>query len=539
MLLIRAVSFKGRPVARELSARFDESGGTIGRGDQSTLVLPDPERYISRTHATIAFQAGGFVITDNGTKNPVLLNGQPLGQGRQKRLASGDRITLGDYVLDVALAAPAGGPAAAAVTPSVTAPAVPGAVRSAVSSAGASAIPSGPSPVPGGARPKDDPLAVFSAQAHAAHDPFADLLGTPSPPSPVPGGPPSGGPIIAQPPAVPSPPGGPLPADLLDILRGAEPRIDQVYDLQPGPRSDPFAPEPVRDASVVASPASDPFAPPGMLMEAEKPSSRPTVPDHGPEIFTPFAPPPATPGAGAGAAMPQDSRAFAGPTGRTESTPEAPGPSAPEAPPPGRAVSGAVEEALLRSFLQGAGIDLGRVKVLTPQMMESIGQVLREAVQGTVELLRARGLTKSEMGADVTMIRPVDNNPLKFSPSAGAALIHLLAPSLPGFMPPLQAMKSAYDDLRAHQVGFLAGMRAALDEVLGRFAPAELERRLSDPTVLDSVLPMNRKAKLWDLFVQRYADVASEAREDFNTALGKAFRSAYDAQVAKLRGEAQ
>jgi FHA domain-containing protein len=237
--------------------------------------------------------------------------------------------------------------------------------------------------------------------------------------------------------------------------------------------------------------------------------------------------------------MPQDSRAFAGPTGRTESTPEAPGPSAPEAPPPGRAVSGAVEEALLRSFLQGAGIDLGRVKVLTPQMMESIGQVLREAVQGTVELLRARGLTKSEMGADVTMIRPVDNNPLKFSPSAGAALIHLLAPSLPGFMPPLQAMKSAYDDLRAHQVGFLAGMRAALDEVLGRFAPAELERRLSDPTVLDSVLPMNRKAKLWDLFVQRYADVASEAREDFNTALGKAFRSAYDAQVAKLRGEAQ
>src|SRR5262245_26973514 len=113
MLLIRAVSFKGQPVARELLAHFDESGGTIGRGDQSTLVLPDPERYISRTHATIAFQAGGFVITDNGTKNPVLLNGQPLGQGRQKRLASGDRITLGDYVLDVALTGPAVGTAAA------------------------------------------------------------------------------------------------------------------------------------------------------------------------------------------------------------------------------------------------------------------------------------------------------------------------------------------------------------------------------------------------------------------------------------------
>jgi len=48
--------------------------------------------------------------------------------------------------------------------------------------------------------------------------------------------------------------------------------------------------------------------------------------------------------------------------------------------------------------------------------MEAIGQLLREAVQGTLDLLRARGLTKSEMRADVTMIMAQDNNPLKFSP---------------------------------------------------------------------------------------------------------------------------
>ncbi len=137
------------------------------------------------------------------------------------------------------------------------------------------------------------------------------------------------------------------------------------------------------------------------------------------------------------------------------------------------------------------------------------------------------------------MIMPLDNNPLKFSPTVEAALIHLLAPSMPGFMPPLRAMKSAYDDLRAHQVGFLAGMRAALDEVLARFAPDELEKRLSDPAVLDSVLPMNRKAKLWDLFVERYGDVAGEAREDFNTAFGKAFRRAYDAQVKQAARRAE
>jgi len=118
-----------------------------------------------------------------------------------------------------------------------------------------------------------------------------------------------------------------------------------------------------------------------------------------------------------------------------------------------------------------------------------------------------------------------------------AALVHLLAPQAPGFMPPVRAMKESYDDLRAHQLGVLAGMRAALEEVLARFAPAELENRLSDRTVLDSLLPMNRGAKLWSLFVERYGNVVADAREDYNTAFGKAFRRAYEAQVKQLREE--
>src|SRR5436309_12268015 len=104
MLTIRAVSFKGQPIGREVTARFGEAGGTIGRGETNTLVLADPERFISRTHATISFQAGGFIITDNGTKNPVTLNGRPLGPGSQARLGDGDEIKLGDYTLEVTLA---------------------------------------------------------------------------------------------------------------------------------------------------------------------------------------------------------------------------------------------------------------------------------------------------------------------------------------------------------------------------------------------------------------------------------------------------
>ena len=122
MLTIRAISLKGRPLDRELTARFEESGGTIGRGESNTLVLPDPERFISRTHATISFQAGGYVITDTGTKNPVVVNGRPLGSGSQARLGDGDQIKVGDYLLQVAVTAQSGPLAASSVAPAAPSP---------------------------------------------------------------------------------------------------------------------------------------------------------------------------------------------------------------------------------------------------------------------------------------------------------------------------------------------------------------------------------------------------------------------------------
>ena len=95
-------------------------------------------------------------------------------------------------------------------------------------------------------------------------------------------------------------------------------------------------------------------------------------------------------------------------------------------------------------------------------------------------------------------------------------------------------MKDAYDDLRAHQFGFMAGMRAALTGVLGRFSPQKLEQRLVDKTLLDTLFQRNHKAKLWDLFTERYCDISTEAEEDFHALFGREFLRAYEAQIAKL-----
>jgi FHA domain-containing protein len=78
-------------------------------------------------------------------------------------------------------------------------------------------------------------------------------------------------------------------------------------------------------------------------------------------------------------------------------------------------------------------------------------------------------------------------------------------------------------------------MRAALAQVIERFAPAELEKKIAARSALDSLFAANRKAKLWDQFIALYGGIASEAEDDFHALFGKAFLEAYEAQMARLK----
>ena len=200
---------------------------------------------------------------------------------------------------------------------------------------------------------------------------------------------------------------------------------------------------------------------------------------------------------------------------------------------------GAVAELeLLRAFLAGAGIPEDAVRGgLTPESARLLGQLLHEAVRGTLDLLLARALTKREIRADVTVIVARENNPLKFSPNADAALRNLISPQGAGFMNPTDAMRDAFNDLRSHQFGFMAGMRGALEGVLARFEPAQLEQTLTRNRMRDALLPATRRARLWQLYEELYRDIMKEAEDDFQTLFGREFLRAYEAQIAKLEAE--
>jgi len=74
--------------------RLKEKTISIGRDPGNTLFIPDGR--ISRRHAVLTFENGGYVIEDLGSVNGTLINETPV---TREQLQIGDTITLGTTVL--------------------------------------------------------------------------------------------------------------------------------------------------------------------------------------------------------------------------------------------------------------------------------------------------------------------------------------------------------------------------------------------------------------------------------------------------------
>lgn len=482
LLNLRILSYRDQPVPLE-AARFDGAGGSIGRSPDNALVLDDPGKYISRVHAQVAFRDDAFYLEDVGS-NPSIVNDRPLGKGRQIVIAHGDRIVIGDYQLQAVLEA-------AAVVPPVP-----------------------PAPL---------------------NNPDLPLFVPPPPPAPVQLPPLDFAPVAAARFA---------PATLPDALAGAS-----ILDLQPGDQfgaggddplglnlfGAPVAAAPLRAAeSDHLSPelAAFPLMPPPAAPPAAAPGGFAIPHDYDPlaDFFPPAAAP--VPEPVAVELVSVEATALSAPPALVASAP-APVASAPA--PVTTAPAAASDSEVLQALLRGLGLPDLKLNRPATEVAESVGAMLREATAGTIDVLMARALTKKESRIEMTMLSVRSNNPLKFFPNADGALTQMLTGAMAGYLAPVQAMAGAFDDLRAHELAVIAGMRAALAAVLHRFDPAQIERRLAVPTVMDKMLTSNRKAKMWDRLVELYGEIAREADDDLQRLFGEKFSQAYEEQVARLR----
>ena len=208
---------------------------------------------------------------------------------------------------------------------------------------------------------------------------------------------------------------------------------------------------------------------------------------------------------------------------------------APAAPPvsAGPAVPAASDQEGLNTLLLAAGLEpLEIPPEAAKKKLTMLGQLLREIVAGLMEVLRARAQIKSEFRMQLTTIRPVENNPLKFSVSVEDAFRHLLNTESSAYLPPLVAVREAIEDIEAHQLAVMAGMQAALSAMLQRFEPNILEQyfeRKGGRGMLES-----RKSWYWEQYAEKHKEILSEAEDNFQDLFGEAFARAYEEQIAKL-----
>jgi pSer/pThr/pTyr-binding forkhead associated (FHA) protein len=84
---------------------LDKKVMTIGRVPESDICFPE-DKLVSRTHATIRYENGGYMIRDEGSANGTFVNSQEMPKMSDQALHDGDIILIGDQELTFRAAAP-------------------------------------------------------------------------------------------------------------------------------------------------------------------------------------------------------------------------------------------------------------------------------------------------------------------------------------------------------------------------------------------------------------------------------------------------
>ena len=451
---------------------------TVGRGNENDLVLPDPDKMLSKRHCAIEDHNGNVIVVDTST-NGTFLNYGKLALGNVSTpLNDGDILTIGPYEIQVKIAV-AGSTAqilaepvaeekitqgdakvgAAAFDDLLDAPMDPGGADFLDDLLGEEGGPKGPNSVsveqlgedgllpPLGeddpfAKPAADPLEGQGASV-AAHNPGTQDHFTP-----------------------PSATAGSIPDDWDD---------------------DFFKPD---DAGDSADPLGDPNPnPEPVAVEADQPT-----------------------------VVPQNVVAQPQPSAEPEPTPKSQG-----------------DDAAARAFLKALGAeDLNIPDEELTSTLSRMGHVSRILIEGMREVLMTRSSIKSEFRIEQTMIRSGGNNPLKFSVSPDQAIEAIVRPSAKGYLDAIDAAEQAMQDVKSHEVATITGMEAALKGVLTKLDPAKLEEKIKVGGGLGSVLK-GKKARYWEIYEQMYSEIADQAENDFQELFAKEFAKAYQAQLDKLK----
>jgi predicted component of type VI protein secretion system len=209
---------------------------------------------------------------------------------------------------------------------------------------------------------------------------------------------------------------------------------------------------------------------------------------------------------------------------------------------------------LLNAFQEGAGIQLDRVMGLRPEFMRSLGQLLRALVGGLHYVGSQRMRLRDEASDRNASAKARHIDPARAAAETTRLLTVLLKPGAIGSDKPHTRVQEMVDDLTARIAAMRVAVDAAIEHTEARLSPSSMEARVERSPFLDELLPMRRKARLWDLYRRTHKAVATGSGEDrpngksdaqagvsasgatgVREIFNQAFTKAYDAEAARLR----
>lgn len=505
---------------------FDQRGGSFGRADGNTWVLPDPDKFLSSCHCEIVHISSQFYLVDKST-NGTFVNGgfEPLGRGTRHPLCDGDFFEIGDYRFSVQLEHQA---IETHSSPFDFSPAAPSGIPL------FEEFPKKDFPLDdtGLFDEQQDPLALwdkrpqspqpFPFEAGRPHDisdanaVLDDFMGLSQPARSAQFSTMDLSPSMDQAVSWPSASAENLiPEDWADDLVGSTSKIEtrglQVEDNFLSPFS-AVATNPMPEALPFDLPkpnARIPLAERIFLMDApqEKPTATITPPSQEKQQV-----PKAAMVMPVTAVKPQVQQVDSQSISQVSQMNNNPN----------------------RILIDALGLDVSRLSEADMEEISRIsGLLIREIVDGMLGVLRSRASIKNEFRMNVTTIQPVENNPLKFSVCVDDALENLFVKKSKAYKKPIEAFREGFQEIAEHQLAMIAGIRQGFEAMMERFNPEQLEKGFSKQ-VKGSVIPGMQKAKFWISYTDYYQSFTDNMETSFQHLFGSDFVSAYEEQLRRL-----
>ncbi|MBK7903821.1 MAG: hypothetical protein IPJ97_13460 [Proteobacteria bacterium] len=192
----------------------------------------------------------------------------------------------------------------------------------------------------------------------------------------------------------------------------------------------------------------------------------------------------------------------------------------------------------VQAFCRGAGIDPATLSPEAQAMLPLVaGQLLREAVVGLNDILRARatGAVAAAVAA-VPLAAGNSSNPLRSSTSIEQALQRLFESLTATLCGPVDSLRDVLQDMRDHETALAAGMKAGLDSMLGQLSPANVADQFEQGRARQLAPGQDPRPRYWEHYSEFYRLLTQQTAG--SEEMPRSFTAeAFELEYARVRGD--